>query len=136
LVDEKKGTIDLEASFHAGLFGSSNPANGVVKTLTFYYRLQDASNRALNKITVRVYHYKKLVNVPQALLDTLNQRANISNNVNMRQGGSLVSSSNGSNYGANHPVGNEPLNFADRTSLSELGTKPKRPPIIVVLSEL
>ncbi|MGZ5247800.1 MAG: hypothetical protein ACXWCR_11885, partial [Flavitalea sp.] len=82
LVDIKNGTIDVEASFHAGIFGSSNPANGVNKDFTFYYRIQDASNRALNKITVRVYHYKRKRDIPKSLLDTLNLRNNISKAVN------------------------------------------------------
>lgn len=74
LVDEKKGTIDLEASFHAGVFESSTPANGITKDFTFYYRLNDASNRALNKITVRLYHYRYRADIPDWLLAELGQR--------------------------------------------------------------
>ena len=84
LVDIKKGTIDLEASFQAGIFGSSDPANGISKDFTFYYRLQDASNRALNKITVRIYHFKRRSDIPQTLLDTLNIRNQIATAVNSR----------------------------------------------------
>lgn len=74
LVDEKKGTIDLEASFHAGVFGSSTPANGIIKDFTFYYRLNDASNRALNKITVRLFHYRYRADIPDWLLEEMGQR--------------------------------------------------------------
>ncbi len=74
LIDIKTGTIDLEASFYAGIFGSSNPANGIIKNFTMYYRLNDFSNRALNKIDIRVYHYQQISDIPQTLLDELNER--------------------------------------------------------------
>ena len=82
LVDIKKGTIDAEASFRAGVFGSTTPANGISKDFTFYYRLRDASNMALNKITVRLYHYNKVSDIPQSLLDTLSERNTMSLAVN------------------------------------------------------
>ncbi len=122
LIDIKKGTIDAEASFHAGVFGSSNPANGVVKDFTFYYRLQDASNRALNKLTVRLYHYKKRSDIPQALLDTISTRNNIATAVNSR-----ISNSNLVN-------GNGPNSILERAYFSEYALKAKRPPIIIVVS--
>lgn len=117
LVDIKTGTIDIEASFHAGIFGSSNPANGLVKDFTFYYRLGDASNRALNKITVRVYHYRTRNNIPQALLDTLNYRANIVTAANSRTS-SIATGTDGSS-----------ARFS-----RDLAMKPKRPPIIIIVS--
>ncbi len=123
LVDIKKGTIDVEASFHAGIFGSSNPANGISKDFTFYYRLQDASNRALNKITVRVYHYKKRSDIPQVLLDTLNLRNNISNAVNNRL------SNNASNLNTHSNQQSSLFRY------SQYATKSKRPPIIIVVSD-
>jgi hypothetical protein len=123
LVDIKKGTIDVEASFHAGIFGSSNPPNGISKDFTFYYRLQDASNRALNKITVRVYHYKKRADIPQALLDTINIRNNISAAVNSRLSNN-VTNSNTSFTGQLYS-----------SRLAEYATKAKRPPIIIVVSD-
>lgn len=107
LVDTKKGTIDVEASYHAGVFGS-NPVNGATKDFTFYYRINDASNRALNKITVRLYHFNTVNDIPQWLLDELNKRKNISTQVNSR-----------------------PSNTS-RTESYEFG--PKRPPIIVIVS--
>jgi hypothetical protein len=109
LVDIKKGTIDVEASFHAGIFGSSNPANGVFKDFTMYYRLQDASNRALNKITVRVYHYRRRSDIPQSLLNLMNTHAAISNQVNLRT-----------------------IDGADGI---DAYAKPRRPPIIVIVSQ-
>jgi hypothetical protein len=122
LVDIKKGTIDAEASFHAGIFGSSNPANGLSKDFTFYYRLQDASNRALNKITVRVYHFKKRSDIPQVLLDTINVRNNIAIAVNNRSSGNVTNTaSSGQAFNS--------------FSLAEYAAKPKRPPIIIIVSE-
>jgi hypothetical protein len=111
LVDIKKGTIDLEASFHAGVFGgSSNPANGYTKDFTFYYRLADQSARALQQITVRLYHYKKRSDIPQWLLNELGTRGNYVNAINAR------------------PFGSQDQN--------RLEYRPKRPPMIVVVSSL
>ncbi len=115
LVDIKKGTIDVEASFHAGVFGSSDPANGLSKDFTFYYRLQDASNRALNKISVRLYHFKKRSDIPQFLLDTLNLRNQISAAVNSR-------TANDSRV----------MSISSRL---EFEARPKRPPVIIIISQ-
>ena len=113
LVDIKKGTIDVEASFYAGIFGSSNPANGVMKSFTMYYRLQDASNRALNKITVQVYHYRRRSDIPQSLLNTLQLRNNIARAVNAR----TVSRQESTIEGVDEYA------------------KPRRPPIIIIVSQ-
>jgi hypothetical protein len=108
LVDIKKGTIDVEASYHAGVFGaSSNVANGVNKDFTFYYRLQDPSNLALQQITVRLYHYKTKADIPQWLLDELGKRREYNDLVNAR--------------GANEAA-------------RILSFRAKRPPLIVVVS--
>lgn len=130
LVDIKKGTIDAEASFNAGVFGSSNPANGISKDFTFYYRLQDPSNRALNKITVRVYHYKKRTDIPQTLLDTLNERNQIATAVNKK------AVSGGSNTTLQSIAANPSQGEADLLNSFDLfASKPKRPPIIIIVSQ-
>lgn len=131
LVDIKKGTIDLEASFHAGIFGSSNPANGISRDFTFYYRLQDASNRALNNITVRIYHYKTRRDIPQTLLDTLELRNQIAFGVNQRNA-VKKNSINGSPAGLSRPD-NNPWGRVPYLSLYQY--KPKRPPIIIIVSQ-
>jgi hypothetical protein len=135
LVDIKKGTIDVEASFHAGIFGSSNPANGVNKNFTFYYRLQDASNRALNKITVRVYHFRTRADIPQALLDTINMRNNIAQHVNSRMG----DSQNGNPAPRSSLQSREGSGGIVTTngffSFFEYQSRPKRPPIIIIVSQ-
>ncbi|MCU0335203.1 MAG: hypothetical protein MUF62_09150 [Chitinophagaceae bacterium] len=74
LVNKGLGTIDLEASFNAGLFGSQSPANGTERTLTMYYRLNDASLRALNKIDIRVIYYERRSDIPLSLQNELNRR--------------------------------------------------------------
>ncbi len=125
LIDIKTGTIDAEASFHAGVFGSSSPANGVVKDFLFYYRLQDASNMALNKLTVRLYHYKKVTDIPQALLDTLNYRNNLAGQVNSRTG----------NAGVYGPANNNGRLMAYDYFFFRQWGGPKRPPIIIIVSQ-
>ncbi|WP_416440160.1 hypothetical protein [Phnomibacter sp. MR] len=76
LVDRAMGTLDLEASFEAGIFGGSNPANGTEGSFTMYYRLNDASNRALNKITVRIIYYERRIDIPRSLLNEIDRRNN------------------------------------------------------------
>lgn len=106
LVDKKEGTIDLEASFHAGIFGSSNPANGTVRNFLMYYRINDASGRALQKINIRVYYYKKRADIPQSLLNELAQRNNQLQNVNAR---------------------------LEYTAEFDSYSKPKRPPLLIIV---
>lgn len=129
LVDIKKGTIDAEASLHAGVFGSSNPVNGKSVDFTFYYRLNDASNRALNKITVRLYHYKKRSDIPQALMDTLAERNNIATAVNSRGSNQLVTN------GMRRTIDHNNSNTDFISYRLEYSFKPKRPPIIIIVSQ-
>jgi hypothetical protein len=125
LVDIKKGTIDVEASFNAGIFGSSDPANGLSRDFTFYYRLQDASNRSLNKITVRVMHFRKRSDIPQDLLATLNLRKNLTNAINSRAVGV-----------GRITTAQDAMQFvSDRSDIRDFSTKPKRPPIIIIVSQ-
>jgi len=131
LVDIKKGTIDVEASFNAGIFGSTDPGNGVNKDFTFYYRLQDPSNRALNKITVRIYHFNRVSDIPQSLLDTLNLRNSISTGVNSRPNN--VSGS-GVTYETNTLSQNTGI-VSRIQNLEYYQLKPKRPPIIIIVSQ-
>jgi hypothetical protein len=106
LVDIKTGTIDLEASYKAGIFGSS-PANGTVKDFLMYYRLNDASGRSLQKINIRVYYYKRRSDIPQTLLNELAARAGRQTAVNAR---TSVTSLEYSEY-----------------------KKPKRPPLLIIV---
>lgn len=125
LVNRRNGTIDLEASFEAGIFGSTNPANGVSKDFTLYYRLNDLSNRALNNITVRIYHFKKRSDIPQEILNELETRraisAEVNSNITLEQFGSSV--------------GTTIISSNSVASVLQLKPKPKRPPMIIIVSQ-
>ena len=127
LIDIKQGTIDLEASFHAGVFGSSDPANGVTKDFTLYYRLNDSSNRALNKIIVRLYHFKKRSDIPHWLLNELNNKNNLAAEIN-----SGVSFYNDT---PNSLSGNSIQSPSSANSTTSVVSKPKRPPLIIIVSQ-
>ena len=116
LIDTKRGFIDMEASYEAGIFGS-DPASGLSKDFTIYYRLRDASNMALNKLTVRVYHYRTRQEIPQELLDEIAIRKGLSAQVNSR--GGFNPQLNGSLVG--------------RDFFFE--SRPKRPPVIIIVSQ-
>lgn len=110
LVDKKTGTIDLEASFNAGIFGSSTPVNGTQKDFLMYYRLNDASNKALQKINIRIYYFNKRSDIPQTLLNELAQRSNQQSVINART----------------------EYSFSTYSSFE----KPKRPPILIIVNTL
>ncbi|WP_407523836.1 hypothetical protein PDL71_18070 [Lacibacter sp. MH-610] len=110
LVDKKTGTIDLEASFNAGIFGSSTPVNGTQKDFLMYYRLNDASNKALQKINIRVYYFNRRSDIPQKLLNELAQRSGQQSVVNART----------------------EYSFSTYSSYE----KPKRPPILIIVNTL
>lgn len=109
LVNPKTGTIDLEASFRAGLFGSGTPANGTRKDLLMYYRLADASNKALQKIQLQIHYFRTVNDIPQQLLNELNNRRNQAAEVNGRLTGTMEFQS----Y-----------------------LKPKRPPILIIVGAI
>lgn len=66
-IDKQTGMIDLRQTVNNGTFGA-NPVNGTSKTVRIYYRLNDASNRALNYVDVTLHWYATLAQVPAALL--------------------------------------------------------------------
>jgi hypothetical protein len=109
LVNTKTGTLDLEASFRAGLFGSSQPVNGTLKEFIMFYRLNDASNRALQKINLKIYYYQTESDIPLLLRNELNIRNNQAQNINAR----LINSAEFSTY-----------------------ERPKRPPILIIVGRI
>jgi hypothetical protein len=119
LVNEKNGVIDIEGSYHAGIFGSSNPPNGTRKNFTFYYRLRDASNMALNKITVQVYYYRRSADVPNSLKNLIKQRKAIDERV-------LLS-----------PLPGNANELAKYDTYMDFNyySKPRRPPILVIVGQ-
>lgn len=119
LVDEKRGFIDVEASYRAGIFGN-NPVNGTTRDFKMYYRITDGSNRAINAIDLRVYYYKKRSDIPQYLLDELQNRKRIGNRVRLEP--SLQNN-------------NRRINASVLTVDFEVYAKPKRPPLIIIVGQ-
>ncbi|MCU0341887.1 MAG: hypothetical protein MUE30_18590 [Spirosomaceae bacterium] len=72
-IDKKTGVFDLKKIVANGVFGTT-PVNGTTKTLMLYYRLNDASGKALNHIEMKFRYYSKLSLVPQSLKDELSSK--------------------------------------------------------------
>lgn len=64
------GIINLKRSLEEGAFGT-NPQNGDSKEVTIYYRLNDCSSKALQKIRVRLIYYHKRSDVPDQLANDI-----------------------------------------------------------------
>lgn len=73
IVNRIDGTINLKESFDAGVFGLL-PSNGKKKDVTFLYRLNDGSNRVLNKITIRLVYFQSRAFIPESMLLEINSR--------------------------------------------------------------
>jgi hypothetical protein len=67
------GQINLAQSIRNGLFGS-NPTNDDRKDIDIVYRLNDGSNKVVNKLRVRLYYYTSMATVAPDLLETLQER--------------------------------------------------------------
>ncbi|WP_207515808.1 hypothetical protein [Longitalea luteola] len=65
-VRTKSGIINMKKSVDDGLFGK-NPKNGATKMVQIRYRLNDASQKALQKIAVQVMYYDKVSSIPLTL---------------------------------------------------------------------
>ena len=110
-VDVNNGSINLKESFMAGVFGPFL-FNGKRKDVTIYYRLDDGSNMALNKITIRLVYFRSRAFIPESMSLEINSR-----NERYQQ---ITSASTA--FGT--------LLYYTTT------TKPKRPPLIVIVSGL
>jgi len=66
-IDSQLGTINLRRAVANGVFGD-NPVDGTVRNFRLYYRLNDASKKALNYIDVRLHYYSRVSAVPSSLL--------------------------------------------------------------------
>ncbi len=122
IVNKKTGAINLKASIRGGLFGSSSPSNGATKDITLYYRLNDKSNKALNKITLRVYYFKTQSDIPVSLTKILNDRKKISGRVSVDAPESSTSMLTEGDEGTGGPL----------DDLDSFGKK-IRPPMIVII---
>lgn len=111
IVDVNNGSINLKESFLAGVFGL-NLFNGKKKDVTIYYRLDDGSNRTLNKITIRLVYFQSRAFIPESMTLEINSR-----NERYQQIGTTSSTEFGT------------LLYYTTTT-----TKPKRPPLIVIVS--
>jgi hypothetical protein len=129
LVSKSNGTIDLAASISAGLLGA-NPVNGSTGDYLFYYRLNDFTQRALQSITVRVYYYNTVADIPQGLLDTLQFRNTQLSAVNsFRYSGEILPS----NYSMSIAAGSSGLSELTSDQLYvRTYSRPKRPPVIII----
>lgn len=67
------GKINLAQCVRNGVFGS-NPQNNVRKDFDIVYRLNDGSNKAPNKIRVRLYYYNTMADVPADVLTDMQAR--------------------------------------------------------------
>ena len=72
-VKTNNGTINLAETIRNGVFGSV-PQNDERRDFDIEYRLNDASDKSKNKLKVRLYYYDTMADVPQDLLDLLNDR--------------------------------------------------------------
>lgn len=67
------GRINLNACVRNGVFGNT-PQNDVRRDFDIFYRLNDGSNKTLNKLKVRLYYYEFMSDVPPDILQTLQDR--------------------------------------------------------------
>jgi hypothetical protein len=63
------GRINLAKSLRDGAIASNHDSQ---KEFTYYYRMDDASGRSLNKLKIKLYYYKSSADIPQYLWDILN----------------------------------------------------------------
>ncbi|MBO9201918.1 MULTISPECIES: hypothetical protein [Niastella] len=76
-VRTKSGIINLKRSVADGLFGK-NPKDGAKKMLQIRYALNDASQKASQKISVQVIYYDKASSIPTNLQqEVTTKRANL-----------------------------------------------------------
>lgn len=73
-IDGQMGTINLREAVANGVFGEK-PVDGTVRNFRLYYRLNDASNKALNYIDVRLHYYSRASAVPSSLLSQANYKS-------------------------------------------------------------
>lgn len=74
-VKTDNGRINLAETVRNGVFGTI-PQNDVRRDFDINYRLNDGSNKSLNKLRVRLYYYRTMADVPADILQILNDRQN------------------------------------------------------------
>jgi hypothetical protein len=74
-VNISDGSIDLAGTIANGVFGDV-PQNGAQKEVELRYRINDGSNKALNKLKVKLYYFETTDDITQDLVDEMNERRN------------------------------------------------------------
>lgn len=72
------GVFDLLETVENGTFGAT-PVNGEVLDVELFYRLADLSGEALNSIPLRFFYYETVADIPQALLDDIQEKSDLIN---------------------------------------------------------
>ncbi|MFN3759823.1 MAG: hypothetical protein ACK4SF_11445 [Algoriphagus aquaeductus] len=75
-----KGVIDLKKTVENGTFGSV-PVNGTIVDVELLYQLSDLSALAQNRIPLRFFYYAKFSDIPQAVLDDIEEKRKLINEV-------------------------------------------------------
>ncbi len=76
IVNSSTGVIDLQKTLNGSLLGLGGafgliPTNGQTAVATIYYKLNDASNMALQHITVNMVYYDSKSNMTSGLLNSI-----------------------------------------------------------------
>ncbi len=71
-IDQKTGFIDLQKTMDKSPFGLI-PLNGTTVLTTIYYQLNDNSNRASQKIQLKMIYYNHRSDIPSGLLATVTE---------------------------------------------------------------
>lgn len=74
-VNLKDGSIDLAKTIANGVFGDE-PKNGAQKEVELRYRISDNSNKALNRLKVKLYYFETSNDIDQDLVVEMNDRRN------------------------------------------------------------
>jgi hypothetical protein len=72
-VNTSDGTINLAQTVRAGVFGPT-PTNNQRQEFEMLYRINDKSNKSLNRLRVKLYYYNSIADVPQEVYDILSSR--------------------------------------------------------------
>lgn len=109
--------INLAQTVRNGIFGST-PVNGVSKEFTLNFRINDPSGKGGNRTKIKVFYFKKIIDITQQVWDLLNGR-----------NGTIVNNFNNSN---NTPIQGFTAGNITNSLLTGQG---RRPPCIVILSQ-
>ncbi|WP_194777983.1 hypothetical protein [Pararhodonellum marinum] len=75
-VDHDTGDIDMLETLEDETFGET-PINGDARDFTLYYRVSDESLSALNKIDIRLFYFETMADVPQELIDEMQEKRDL-----------------------------------------------------------